>query len=226
MAVIEEETRLAEAWLGENGTPSMRTALATGVPLMFGQITRRNISSMVLGTGLGFLLIAGVLVVSLRSLRMGIISLIPNVLPAAMAFGIWAWLVRDVGFAVSVVAGLSVGIIVDDTVHFLSKYTIARREKWMSAPDAVRYAFRTVGAAILGNTFIVAIGFAMLGLSTFRVTSYMGLLTSLTVATALFVDFLLLPTLLLAFDRKRAESPASSGNVTRVARAAARAAAL
>ncbi|MEE9577635.1 MAG: MMPL family transporter, partial [Gemmatimonadota bacterium] len=185
------------------------------------EITRRNVGSMILGTGLGFLLIAGILVVALRSPRMGLISLVPNVLPAAMAFGVWAWLVQDIGFAVSVVAGLSIGIIVDDTVHFLAKYTYARREKWMDAPDAVRYAFRTVGTAILGTTFIVAVGFAMLGLSTFRVTSYMGLLTSLTVATALFIDFLLLPTLLLAFDRKKTESPETSGNLTRVAKAAA-----
>jgi predicted RND superfamily exporter protein len=225
MAVVEEETRLAEAWLAENGTPSMQTDRATGVPMMFGKITRRNIASMILGTGLGFLLIAGILVVALRSVRMGVISLIPNVLPAALAFGVWAWLVGDVGFAVSVVAGLSIGIIVDDTVHFLSKYTYARRNKSMDAPDAVRYAFRTVGTAILGTTFIVAVGFAMLGLSTFRVTSYMGLLTSLTVAAALFVDFLLLPTLLLAFDRKRAERPETSGDLAAVAKAARKAAA-
>ena len=205
MAIVEDETRLAEAWLAEHGTASMQSAQGTGVSKMFGQITRRNVASMILGTGLGFLLIAGILVVALRSVRMGIISLIPNVLPAAIAFGVWAWLVGDVGFAVSVVAGLSIGIIVDDTVHFLSKYTLARREKGLSAPDAVRYAFRTVGTAILGTTFIVAIGFAMLGLSTFRVTSYMGLLTSLTVASALAVDFLLLPTLLIAFDRRKSE---------------------
>lgn len=226
MAEIEEETRLAEAWLAENGTPSMQTAEATGVPMMFGEITRRNVGSMILGTGLGFLLIAGILVVALRSPRMGLISLVPNVLPAAMAFGVWAWLVRDIGFAVSVVAGLSIGIIVDDTVHFLSKYTHARKEKGLDAPDAVRYAFRTVGTAILGTTFIVAVGFAMLGLSTFRVTSYMGLLTSLTVATALLIDFLLLPTLLLAFDQKKAESPKTSGHLTKVVKAAAQAAAL
>ena len=206
IAVVEDETRLAEAWLAEHGTASMRSGQATGVPRMFGQITRRNVASMILGTGLGFLLIAGILVVALRSPRLGIISLVPNILPAAMAFGIWAWLVGDVGFAVSVVAGLSIGIIVDDTVHFLSKYNLARRREGLSPPDAVRYAFRTVGTAILGTTFIVAIGFAMLGLSTFRVTSYMGLLTSLTVAAALVVDFLLLPTLLLVFDRQEADT--------------------
>lgn len=229
IAIVEDETRLAEAWLAEHGTASMRSGLGTGVPRMFGQITRRNVASMILGTGLGFLLIAGILVVALRSTRLGILSLIPNILPAAMAFGIWAWLVGDVGFAVSVVAGLSIGIIVDDTVHFLSKYTLARREKSLSAPDAVRYAFRTVGTAILGTTFIVAIGFAMLGLSTFRVPSYMGLLTSLTVATALAVDFLLLPTLLIAFDRRKSEardidSSERSYSMPRLSRATSRAA--
>ena len=137
--------------------------------------------------------------IALRSVRMGIISLIPNIVPTAMAFGVWALLVGEVGFAISVVAGLSIGIIVDDTVHFLSKYNRVRER--MDAKDAVRYAFETVGPAILANTVIVAVGFAMLGLSTFRVTAYMGLLTSMTVLCALVVDFLLLPALLIAFDR-------------------------
>ena len=77
----------------------------------------------------------------------------------------------------------------------------------------MRYALRTVGPAILGTTLIVAVGFAMLGLSTFRVTSYMGLLTSLTVACALVVDFLLLPAILLAFDRRPAKYPVPNAAV-------------
>ena len=231
IAEVEEEIALAGAWLAANGTESMRSAQATGVPRMFGKITRRNVSSMLVGTGLGFLLIAAILMFALRSLRLGIISLIPNVLPAAVAFGIWAWLVGDVGFAVSVVTGLSIGIIVDDTVHFLSKYNLARQEKGLAAPDAVRYAFRTVGVAILGTTFIVAIGFAMLGLSTFRVTSYMGQLTSLTVLSALAIDFLLLPTLLIAFDRggtteRVPESPERSTSMPHPPRTATTSAAL
>jgi len=201
--IVEQEVALAEAWLARNGTPSMRSARATGTPLMFAKITRRNIASMLLGTGLGFVLIAGILMIALKSVRLGVISLVPNVLPALMAFGVWAMIVGQVGFAVSIVAGLSIGIVVDDTVHFLSKYQYARDS--MDAPDSVRYAFRTVGPAILGTTLIVALGFAMLGLSTFRVTAYMGLLTSLTVACALVVDFLLLPAILLVFDRRPAK---------------------
>ena len=213
--VVEQEVALAEAWLARNGTPSMRSARGTGTPLMFAKITRRNIASMLLGTGLGFALIAGILMIALKSVRLGVISLIPNVLPALMAFGVWAMIVGQVGFAVSIVAGLSIGIIVDDTVHFLSKYQYARAS--MDAPDAVRYVFRTVGPAILGTTLIVAIGFAMLGLSTFRVTAYMGLLTSLTVACALVVDFLLLPAILLAFDRRPAKYPVTSAALVSVA---------
>ena len=213
--VVEQEVALAEAWLARHGTETMRSARATGTPLMFAKITRRNIASMLLGMGLGFALIAGILMIALKSVRLGVISLVPNVLPAAMAFGVWAMLVGQVGFAVSIVAGLSIGIVVDDTVHFLSKYQYARHT--MDASDAVRFAFRMVGPAILGTTLIVAVGFAMLGLSTFRVTSYMGLLTSLTVACALAVDFLLLPALLLTFDRRAVKYPLPNAAVLAVA---------
>ena len=213
--IVEQEVALAEAWLARNGTLSMRSARATGTPLMFAKITRRNIASMLLGTGLGFVLIAGILVIALKSVRLGVISLVPNVLPAAMAFGVWAMLVGQVGFAVSIVSGLSIGIVVDDTVHFLSKYQYARHT--MDAANAVRYAFRMVGPAILGTTLIVAVGFAMLGLSTFRVTSYMGLLTSLTVVCALVVDFLLLPAILLTFDRRAVKYPLPNAALVGVA---------
>ena len=213
--VVEQEVALAEAWLARNGTETMRPAEATGAPLMFAKITRRNIASMLLGTGLGFALIAGILMVALKSVRLGVISLVPNVLPAAMAFGVWAMLVGQVGFAVSIVAGLSIGIVVDDTVHFLSKYQYARQTR--DASDAVRYAFRMVGPAILGTTLVVAVGFAMLGLSTFRVTSYMGLLTSLTVVCALLVDFFLLPAILLAFDRRPVKHSAPKAALVAVA---------
>ncbi len=201
MATMEEETLAAEAWLRDHGTPSMRSAQGTGPAMMFAKITRRNIASMILGTGFGFLLISGILMFALRSVRMGIISLVPNIVPTLMAFGVWAAMVGEVGFAVSVIAGLSIGIIVDDTVHFLSKYNRARRR--MSARAAVDYAFEHVGPALVATTVIVAVGFSMLGMSTFRVTAYMGGLTALTVICALAVDFLLLPALLIAFDDER-----------------------
>jgi uncharacterized protein len=215
VSVLRHEADAAAAWLARHGTVSMRNASATGPGLMFANITRRNIASMMRGTALGFVLISLCLMVALRSLRLGIISLVPNIVPALMAFGVWALTVGEVGFAVSIVAGLAIGIIVDDTVHFLAKYNRVRGR--MAAPAAVLHAFEGVGVALVANTAIVAVGFAVLGLSAFKVTAYMGLLTALTVVCALVVDFLLLPALLIVFDRRpvtaEARQPAPSAAV-------------
>ena len=119
-----------------------------------------------------------------------------------MAFGIWAIIKGEIGFAITVVASISIGIIIDDTVHFLSKYYGARKDFGYSTSRAIKYAFETVGTALTGTSFIIATGFLMLGLSTFRVTSYMGLLTAVAIICALITDFLLLPALLLAIDKK------------------------
>jgi hypothetical protein len=195
-------------WVAEN-TPGLTTGEPTGPPVMFALITRTNIFSMIRGTAFGFVLIAIILVVSLKNPVIGILSLIPNIVPAATAFGIWALVVGQAGFAISVVAGLSIGIIVDDTVHFLSKYSRARKELGLNNEDAVRYAFNTVGQALLSTSFIVSGGFAVLMLSSFKVTASMGALTSLTVVCALFADFLLLPALLILLDHRKFEAPST-----------------
>ena len=202
LADIKQTGLEAEQWLRDNGVGAL-PGQATGLTVMFSYITEDNINAMVRGTLLGFGLISLILVVSLRSVPFGIISLVPNVVPAISAFGIWSIFVGQVGFAISIVAGLSIGIIVDDTVHFLSKYARARRELEYSQEDAIRYTFQTVGQALLSTSLIVAGGFAVLMLSSFRVTAFMGALTALTVACALLADFLLLPSLLLVLDRKK-----------------------
>ena len=133
----------------------------------------------------------------LRSFAIGVMSIIPNAVPILMAFGVWAILVGQIGMAASVVAATSLGIVVDDTVHFLTKYLRGRREKGLSRPDAIRYAFETVGQAIILTTVILTFGFAVLATSTFLINAQMGLLTALTIVIALVVDFLLLPTILM-----------------------------
>jgi predicted RND superfamily exporter protein len=96
------------------------------------------------------------------------------------------------------------GIVVDDTVHFLTKYTRARRERGLGAEESIRYAFNSVGTAILVNTAILASGFAVLLASNFKVNADMGLLTSLAIVLALVLDFLLLPSLLLLGGERNA----------------------
>jgi predicted RND superfamily exporter protein len=193
-------TQSAEQWLEENAPPSMR-ANATGPSVMFSRITERNIRSMIVGTGLAFLLISAILTFALRSWRLGLLSLVPNMVPATMAFGAWGVLVGRVGFAVSVVAAMTMGIVVDDTVHFLTKYLRARREKGLDAAGAVRYAFSSVGQALWVTSAVLITGFLVLSQSAFQQNSEMGLLAAVTISFALLADFFLLPTLLIVLDR-------------------------
>ena len=183
-------------WMQENFPNYMQTK-PTGASVMFTYITERNISSMITGTMIAIFAIALMMIVALRSLKLGLLSLIPNGLPILTTFGAWAILIGDVGFSVATVASISLGIVVDDTVHFLSKYVRAREDRQLSVEDSIRYAFDSVGMAIVINTFILAVGFGVLTSSTFKLNVDMGLMTILAIVFALILDFLLLPAILL-----------------------------
>jgi uncharacterized protein len=191
----------AQAWLAEN-IPD-RAAPGTGLSLMFAYISERNINSMLGGSIIALLLISAVLIIALRSLKMGLISLIPNLFPAAMAFGLWGYLSGQVGLAIAVVVAMTLGIVVDDTVHFLSKYLRAQREHGMNSIDATRYAFNTVGMALTVTSICLTLGFFVLAFSGFKVNAEMGLLSSITIAFALAADFLFLPPLIMKLDARK-----------------------
>jgi predicted RND superfamily exporter protein len=176
---------------------------AVGPTVMFAYISERNVQSMLLGTLVAVFLISGVILIALRDVRLGIISLVPNLLPAALAFGLWGLFVGQVNMAVAVVAGMALGVVVDDSVHFLSKYQIARRELKLSAHDAVISAFNGVGTALVVTTLILTAGFAILAQSTFGVNSYMAMLTGIALVIALIADMTLLPALLIALDKNK-----------------------
>lgn len=192
----------AERWLHAHAPAHMQVD-PTGATVMFSYISQRNIESMLGGNAVAVVLIALIMVLSLRSLGLGLLSLIPNTVPILMTFGAWGLLVGQVGMAAATVSATSLGIIVDNTVHFLTKYLRARREGRLQRPQAIEYAFDSVGTAIIWNTLILAFGFAVLTTSTFRVNVEMGLLTSMAIVIALVVDFLLLPALLMVGYRKR-----------------------
>ena len=192
----------AEQWLVDN-TPDYMHTQGTGAVIMFAYISDRNIRSMLTGTVLAFLMISASLAIALKSFRLGVISIIPNLVPAGIAFGIWGMSVGVVGLAASVITATSLGLIVDATVHIMSKYNRARKEHGYDSADAIRYSFSTVGLALWVATAILVAGFAVLALSGFRLNWEMGLLTAFAIAAAIVVDFLLLPPLLMLFDRSK-----------------------
>ena len=198
----------AQGWLKEHGLPAMQTYGASPL-IMFSNIAKRNMKSMTVGVILALVLISFILIGALRSFKFGLVSMVPNLAPIFMTFGIWGMLVHEVGLAVSVAAPVALGIIVDDTVHFMSKYLRARREQGKSPTEAVRYSFHTVGTALWVTSLLLVIGFSVLAFSGFTMNSHMGKMTVISVVVALVVDFLFLPPLLMKLEGK---AEAQTGN--------------
>jgi len=201
-----------EAWQEENMPEEMRATGASPL-IMFSHIAMRNVKSMMGGMLVALLLISGILIWALRSFRLGLISLAPNLIPVFMTFGIWGLLFQNIGMAISIVAPVALGIIVDDTVHFMNKFQHARRDLGKNAEEAVRYSFHTVGTALWMTSLILVMGFGVLSFSGFTMNSHMGLMTTIAIVAALVVDFLFLPVLLMkmenhADEKEMALSPA------------------
>ena len=196
---IRELDKRAQVWLHANAPAFAHEA--SGLSVVFAHLSLRNINSMLRGTILAMALISFILIWIFKSVRIGLLSLLPNFIPAIMSFGLWGYLVGHVGIASSVVIAVVFGIVVDDTIHFLSKYLKARREG-LPAPEAVRSTFRTVGHALWTTSAVLSAGFLVFATSGFEVSWALGLLVTMTILFALAADFLLLPTLLIAIDRR------------------------
>ncbi|WP_408693860.1 efflux RND transporter permease subunit [Vibrio fortis] len=196
--LVELEKRIY-AWFAANAP--QYEVVASSPSLMFAHIGETNMASMLSTLPITLVLISALMIFALRSVRLGVISLVPNIAPAIIGFGLWALISGEINLGLSVVVTLTLGIVVDDAVHFLSKYQRARKEG-QSAEQAVRYAFHTVGRALWITTVVLVAGFSVLALSGFRLNADMGLLSAIVIFIALVVDFILLPILLMIFDKE------------------------
>ena len=145
---------------------------------------------------------------ALRNIKLGLLSLIPNIVPVIIGFGFWKLYLGEINQGMVIVFGMTMGIIVDDTVHFMSKYMTARRVLNYDPKKAVIYAFETVGRALVTTTLVLICGFTLLSTSAFALNSYMALITVIIILAALIIDFLLLPSLLILTAKKEPITPA------------------
>ncbi|NNJ72611.1 MAG: MMPL family transporter [Enterobacterales bacterium] len=173
----------------------------SGLDHIFAHIAERNIMQMLFGTTVALLVISVLLSFIFKSIKYGVISLIPNLIPGVIAYGIWGATAGYIDLALSVVICMSLGIIVDDSVHFLSKYIRARRELGLSTAASIDYSFHVVGKALVTTTVILVAGFSTLLISPLQPTSATGALLSITLVMALVVDFTLLPLVLNHADK-------------------------
>lgn len=198
--MIALESRATD-WLKANAPATMHS-IGASPALMFAHIGKRNFISMMYGFAAGIGLVMITLLIAFRSFKYGLISLIPNVTPIMLGFGLWGVFVGEVGLGLSVVGSLTLGVVVDDTIHYMSKYLRGRREDGLSPEDAIRYVFKNVGTAMIVLSIVLVAGFLVLAFSTFRVNADLGMLTAITFAIALAADFLFLGPLLLILEKR------------------------
>lgn len=192
----------ADQWLQEHAPQYMR-ALPTGPAVLFAHMGMNSIYTGLAQELAALVLISILMLGALRSIRLGLVTLVPNIVPAVASFGVWGLLQGQINMALATVAGMALGIVVDDTIHLMSKYLHARRVHGAMPEVAVRYAITEVGGAVVATSLTLIAGFLALTPSPFVMNWGMGALTALTVFFAMLFDLTMLPGLLLAVDKVR-----------------------
>jgi uncharacterized protein len=174
-------------------------AQASGPVVIFSALSERNARSMISGDLLSLALISLCMIMVLRSLKLGLLSVIPNVIPIVFGYGLWQLCVGQMNIVATVAGSISLGIIVDDTIHFLTKYKDATLEQGLAPEAAMRKTLSHIGPAMIGTSVILVLGFLVLTFSSFQMTSYLGWLSAIIVSIAPLADLVLAPALVVFF---------------------------
>lgn len=167
--------------------------------ILFARLDRSITEELMKGFTLSFVLITLTLLVGLKSVRYGLVSIMPNVFPATIVFGVWGLFVGELSPYILMLFSISIGLVVDDSVHILSKYIVARR-RGETPGAAVDYSLEKAGSAITITTLSLAIGtFILVFSNTFHFQNVALLLTPIIVV-AWLLDLLFLPPLLVKLD--------------------------
>jgi predicted RND superfamily exporter protein len=175
------------------------TGAFTHVALDSNRIVLSQLQSFGLALGMVFLSIGALF----RSLRLTLVSLVPNAMPVLWTGGMMGWLGIDLSTGTAMIASAVIGVVVDDTIHYLTGFS---REYRGDARDAVRRTTRGVGAALFMNNLVLVLGFWVGCFGSFKPTIYFSLLTGTTMISALVCDLLVTPACLVLSDRRRGAS--------------------
>ncbi len=187
LAAIRE--RLAD--LGSDWRPRL-----TGLVPLLVDMQDRLLESQIRSFGLAFLLIGPVIALLLRSVRYAALSLAPNLTPIVLALGIMSLFDIALDPATVMIAGIALGIAVDDTIHLLESY-LRRRRAGAGADEAIDDSMQTVGRAMMRTSVVATVGFLVLCFSEFLPLLYFGLFTAVAMLAAMVADLVVLPALLL-----------------------------
>ena len=172
----------------------------TGMSPLFVRMIHFITRSQILSFGLAFVFVTICMIFVFRSFSLGLLAMVPNVVPIGLTFGFMGWAGITLNLGTVMIASIAIGIAVDDSIHFVSHYR-RNRQEGLAVIDAIRSTTTGVGLALLNTSVVLTLGFSVFGLSDISHLVNFGLLTALTVITALLADFLLLPAVILLFVR-------------------------
>jgi hydrophobe/amphiphile efflux-3 (HAE3) family protein len=182
-----------------------RTARLTGTVVLYATIVDTLTKGQIRSLGLAFLLITLMMSLYLRSIRIGLISMIPNLFPVLLVLGVMGWTGITLNIVTVMISSIALGIAVDDTIHYLARY----RKELKGTGDrsqAMRSTMLHTGRAIFFTSIVMAGGFWVICMSDFRPNIYLGLLTGVSMVAALLGDLLLLPICVEIFGSRKQTS--------------------
>ncbi|MEM9545027.1 MAG: MMPL family transporter [Bacteroidota bacterium] len=192
---IKEEGRIMDNWINENVDTSLISVKRTGTGLLIDKNAEYIRDNLLSGLGIALVLVSLLMALLFRNIRMLLVALVPNFVPVLFAAGLLGFLGIELEAGVSIVFAVVFGIAVDDTIHFLSKYKLAR-DKNNSIEQAIKITFEETGKAITFTTIILFFGFLVMLFSNHPPSVTVGMLISVTLVGALICDLFLLPVLM------------------------------
>jgi len=173
----------------------------TGTSIVLLEGTHYLVKNLVISISLAIILIAILMAVLFTSVRMVFIALIPNIMPLLFTAGVMGWTGIPIKPSTILVFSIAFGISVDDTIHFLAKYRQELTRLNWNIKRAVILAVEETGVSMMYTSVVLFSGFMMFSMSEFDGTRSLGILVSVTLFVAMFANLLLLPSLLLSFEK-------------------------
>jgi len=174
----------------------------SGMMVLYNNMLQSLFQSQILTLGFVFIAIMLMFLILFRSIRLSLIAIVPNLIAAGFVLGLMGWLGINLDIMTITIAAITIGIAVDDTIHYVHRY-VEEYQTDQNAWAAVERCHKSIGKAMYYTTITITLGFSVLILSNFLPTIYFGLLTGGAMIIALIADLTLLPLLLVMFYKPK-----------------------
>ena len=204
-AVTSNQTRKLEAEIynfHSKHAPSDIAILVTGENIPVAHLSARNIEQSMKGLVPVLFIVAGVLALIAQRFGLFWVGLFSIAIPILAGFGIWGWLVGEIGLAAAIILAATVGVVIDDTIHIVYRFEDGRRYLGLTLEEAASYAVHKSGAAVVATSVCLSLGFLLMYFSAYAVNQVFGIIAFLIFLLAMFFTLIILPKLLVVGGKR------------------------